>query len=60
MIGDILLTDESVTAGTSGLYRLQWDGTQLKTDPIPADATSATIGQWEHTTFANASIVEIQ
>ncbi|HTL34011.1 MAG TPA: hypothetical protein VL326_12840 [Kofleriaceae bacterium] len=60
MIGDILLTQEVVTNGTSGLFRLQWDGTQLTAQPVPIAAGSATVAQWEHTTFANASIVEIQ
>jgi len=60
MIGDILLTTETVTAGTSGLFRLQWNGTTLTAEPVPLGAASATVGQWEHTTFANASIVEIQ
>jgi hypothetical protein len=60
MIGDILLTTETVTPGTSGLFRLQWNGTALTADPVPLGATSAPVGQWEHTTFANASIVEIQ
>jgi hypothetical protein len=60
MIGDILLTQETVVAGTSGLFRLQWNGTSLTAEPVPLAATSATVGQWEHVTFANASIVEIQ
>ena len=60
MIGDILLTQEVVTAGTSGLFRLQWNGTELKAEPIGIAPGSATVAQWEHTTFANASIVEIQ
>src|SRR6185503_2840353 len=29
MWGDIVLTQEVVTAGTSGLFRLQWDGNAL-------------------------------
>jgi hypothetical protein len=60
MIGDILLTQEVVTTGTSGLFRLQWNGTVLKAEPVGIAAGSAPVGQWEHTTFANASIVEIQ
>jgi hypothetical protein len=60
MIGDILLTTETVTPGTSGLARLQWDGTNITIVPVPLGAGSATVGQWEHTTFANASVVEIQ
>ena len=60
MIGDILLATETVTAGTSGLFRLQWDGTALAAAPVGLAATSAPVGQWEHVTFANASVVEIQ
>lgn len=60
MTGDILLTTEYPTTGTSGLYRLQWDGTNLTATLVPLDPASATVGQWEHTTFANAKIVEIQ
>lgn len=59
MIGDILLTQEVVTAGTSGLFRLQWNGTALEAQPIPVKAGSAPIGQWEHVTFAPAGIVEV-
>lgn len=60
MIGDILLAQENVVAGTSGLFRLQWDGTNIVAAPIPLGAGSATVGQWEHVTFAGAGIVEIQ
>ena len=59
MIGDVLLAEESVAAGTSGLFRLKWDGTQLVAEPIPLGATSAIVGQWEHVTFAPTGIVEI-
>lgn len=59
MAGDILLTQENVAAGTSGLFRLQWDGAQLVAAPIPASADSAPIGQWEHVTTAGAGIKEI-
>ncbi len=60
MTGDILLTTETVTPGTSGLFRLQWDGASLAALPIGLDPASATVGQWEHVTFANAGIGEIQ
>lgn len=60
MVGDILLTQETVTPGTSGLFRLQWDGTNVVATPVPLAAGSATVGQWEHTTLANAKVVEIQ
>lgn len=59
MIGDVLLTEEAVVAGQSGLSRLKWNGTQLVAEPIPLGAGSATVGQWEHTTFAPTGIVEI-
>ncbi len=59
MAGDILLAQESVAAGTTGLFRLQWTGTALAAVPIVADATSAPIGQWEHVTTAGAGIKEI-
>ncbi len=57
--GDIVLTQESVTAGTTGLFRVYWDGNTLTAQPFPLGAGSATVGQWEHTTFAAAGIVEI-
>ncbi len=60
MTGDILLTTETVTPGTSGLFRLQWDGTQLLALPVPLDPASAAVGQWEHVTLAGASVGEIQ
>ncbi|MDB4956820.1 MAG: hypothetical protein JWO36_4389 [Myxococcales bacterium] len=60
MIGDILLTQEVVTPGTSGLFRLQWTGTNLEALPVGLDPASATVAQWEHTTFAGAGIGEIQ
>ena len=58
MIGDILLTQE-FGGGTTGLFRLQWDGTELKAVAIPLKAGSATVGQWEHVTMAAAGIVEV-
>ncbi len=60
MTGDILLTQENVPTGTSGLFRLQWDGTDLKAVAVPLGPNSAPVGQWEHVTFANAKVVEIQ
>ncbi|CAN5923499.1 hypothetical protein BH11MYX3_BH11MYX3_44640 [soil metagenome] len=60
LIGDILLTQENVVAGTSGLFRLQWTGTALEAIAIPLNPTSATVGQWEHVTFAGAGVGEIQ
>jgi hypothetical protein len=60
LIGDILLAQEGVVAGTSGLFRLQWTGTQLQAVAVPLDPLSATVGQWEHVTFAGAGVGEIQ
>ena len=59
MIGDVLLTTETVAAGLTGLARVYWDGTTLSAQLIPLAPGSATVGQWEHTTFAGAGIVEI-
>ena len=58
MMGDVLLTQEGAS-GSVGLFRLKWDGTQVVAQPIPISTTSATVGQWEHVTFAPAGIVEI-
>ncbi len=60
LIGDIVLTQENVVAGTTGLFRLQWTGTALAAVAIPLDPASATVGQWEHVTFAGAGVGEIQ
>jgi hypothetical protein len=57
--GDIILTNETVAAGTSGLSRLFWDGSTLVAQPLPLGAGSPAVGQWEHVTFAAAGIVEI-
>lgn len=59
MVGDIVLTQEDVPAGTTGLFRLFWDGKMLSAQPIPLGSGSATVGQWEHVTFAKAGIREI-
>lgn len=55
--GDILLTQESVTS--VGLFRLYYDGTDILAEELSAAPASATIGQWEHTTFALAGIQEV-
>lgn len=60
MTGDILLAQEGVAAGTSGLFRLQWTGSALAAVPVPISAASAPVGQWEHVTLAGAGIGEIQ
>lgn len=59
MAGDILLTQEIVAAGTTGLFRLQWTGTKLEAVALEQDSTSAPISQWEHVTLAGAGIKEI-
>jgi len=58
LAGDILLTQESPTGGSS-LFRLQWNGSELVAQEIPVADGSATLGQWEHTTFAPAGVAEI-
>ncbi len=55
--GDILLTQESV--GVCGLFRLYWNGSELHADELSVTADSATVGQWEHVTFAGAGIQEV-
>jgi hypothetical protein len=57
--GDILLAQESVPAGTTGLFRVYWDGTTLSAQPFPLAPASTNVVQWEHVTFAAAGIVEI-
>ncbi|MBK9036832.1 MAG: hypothetical protein IPL61_37215 [Myxococcales bacterium] len=59
IVGDVLLTTETVVAGASGLFRIYWDGVTLSAQALPLDPGSATVGQWEHNTFANAGIAEI-
>lgn len=59
MVGDIIIADESIASGTSGLSRLKWDGTKVIAEPIPLTADSAKAAQWEHVTFAAAGIVEL-
>ena len=57
--GDIMLTQEGLTAGTSGLYRLRWTGTELTAEPFPLGPASALPSSWEHVTFADAGIREV-
>ncbi|MCC7338411.1 MAG: putative Ig domain-containing protein [Pirellulaceae bacterium] len=57
MVGDILLTQENVAG--SGLYRLFWDGTALRTEQLGLASDSAPVGQWEHVTFSPAGIAEL-
>jgi hypothetical protein len=55
--GDILLTQESHSG--VGLYRLYYDGSGIHADELTVTGDSATVGQWEHVTFADAGIQEI-
>ena len=55
MDGDILLTQEFPSGG-SGLYRLVWNGSALVATQFMVDPMSASVGQWEHVTFAPASV----
>jgi hypothetical protein len=55
--GDILLTQENV--GAVGLYRLYYDGSDVRADELTAAPDGATIAQWEHVTFAAAGIQEV-
>jgi hypothetical protein len=57
MAGDILLTQESHSG--VGLYRLNHDGADLVVEELRAASGSATLGQWEHVTTANAGIQEV-
>ena len=59
MVGDVILTQEFPAAGTSGLFRLKWDGTNVVAQLIPLTADSAPVSQWEHVTFAAAGIAEL-
>lgn len=58
MENDLLLTQENVAGGTSGLFRLYYDGTSLLTEAFTLSG-GETPGQWEHVTFAPAGIREI-
>jgi hypothetical protein len=57
LVGEILLTQETVVPGTSGLYRLFWNGASLQTELISLAAGSDPVGQWEHVTFAPVEVV---
>lgn len=55
--GDVLFTMESVSR--VGLYHLTWDGATFSLTELGAASGSASLGQWEHVTFAHAGIQEI-
>jgi hypothetical protein len=57
--GDILIGQEMVSPGTSGLYVLRWDGSDVKALPVTVAAGSPPISQWEHMTFAPAGVAEV-
>jgi hypothetical protein len=59
MVGDILLTQEFPSGGSTGLFRLFWNGSSLVADPIGAEPGSTSLGQWEHVTFTSAGIQEV-
>ena len=56
MAGDILLTQETHASGTSGLYRLRWNGVALQAEQFTLTGDSAPVGQWEHVTFAPVEV----
>lgn len=58
-VGDILLTQEFPSGGTSGLSRLYWNGTNVVAENFTVASGSAPVSQWEHVTFSPAGIVEI-
>jgi hypothetical protein len=56
-VGKILLTQEF--GGLSGLFTMEWSGGGIVIEAITKGAGSATVGQWEHVTFAPSGISEI-
>ena len=56
-VGDILLTQE--VHNESGLFRLYWDGSAIRTEQIRLAANSEIPSQWEHVTFAPAGVSEL-
>ena len=58
-VGDIILTREFPLAGTSGLYRLFWNGASLVLSTITMAPGSPAVGQWEHVTFTTYSPVTL-
>jgi len=54
LVGGILLTREFPIPGTTGLYSLSWDAMSMSpvVSQLALGAGSATVGQWEHVTFA--------
>jgi choice-of-anchor A domain-containing protein/RHS repeat-associated protein len=58
-VGDLLLAQEFMAGGTSGLDRLVWDGTTFQVQPFDVSSNSATVAQWEEVTFAPAAITPL-
>jgi hypothetical protein len=59
IIGDILLTQEGIEEGATGLYRLRWTGETLLAEMFTLTEGSPYPVQWEHVTFAGAGIREV-
>ena len=59
MTGDILVGIENIQHGTSGLYRLHWNGTQLQTIPVPLATNSTQPVQYEDIYFTPMGIGSI-
>ncbi len=59
IVGDILLTQEGIAEGATGLYRLRWTGDTLLAEMFSLVEGSAYPAQWEHVTFAGAGIREV-
>ena len=52
----ILLTQEIPAGGSSGLFRLSWNGSALVTEAFGLNPGSAVPRQWEHVSFGRAGI----
>ena len=59
IVGDIMLTQEHLPSGATGLYRLRWTGESLLAEMFPLTEGSPYPSQWEHVTFAGAGIREV-
>jgi hypothetical protein len=56
---DILLTQEWSNPGSSGLYRLYWDGSAVRVQELMTAAATPTTTHWEHVTFAPLGIAPL-
>lgn len=59
IVGDIMLTQEHLEEGSTGLYRLRWTGESLLAEMFTLTEGSPYPAQWEHVTFAGAGIREV-